>query len=250
MEISKRYRRIKVVAYTTIAKPSNGTVQKAKVLLKLSPITYKNNGKEHKVEAYYIKGLKGVLRHAAMECARTKGLEVCHTSDKTTDKSGNELIPDGFHPLCSCYPDNECIIHRIFGSIHVPSKIKVWSLPVANIKHAEFESEHPLNNMHVATENRIALSYDGRAIQDFREGYLSGEFTFFVDVTKLDEEEIRFILESLLYIDTLGGGVSAGYGVVRLKEIVVEDVEDIRKLVKTEDGYKVVYEENVRVINV
>ncbi len=249
-EIKKKYKRIRVEAYTPIAKPSNGTVQKSKVLLKLAPVPYTNNGKEHKAEAYYIKGLKGLLRHAAMRCARAKGIEVCHTSDKEEDKHGNKLIPEGFHPLGSCYPLNECIIHKIFGSMHVPSKIRVWSPPIANIKHAEYRSDIPIVKMHIATENRIALSYDKKPIQDFKEGYISGDFTFFIDVTKLNDEELNFILESLLYIEELGGGVNAGYGKVMLRKIVLEEVEEIRKLVKTIDGYKVEYKEKVRVLNV
>jgi len=248
LAVEKVYRRIRVEAYTPIAKPANGSVQKSKVLLKLAPITYRNNGKEHRVEAYLIKGLKGLLRHAAMECARSKGLEVCHTSDKTEDKQGNKLIPEGFHPLGSCYPQNECILHRIFGSMHVPSKIRVWANPVANIKHEEYEVSSPVNKMQVATENRIALSYGGTAIQDFRESYISGDFTFFIDITKLGEEEVQFLLESLLYVEGMGGGVNSGYGRIILRKIAVEEVKEIRRLIPNGNGYDVKYEERVRAL--
>jgi len=248
LAVEKVYRRIRVEAYTPIAKPANSTVQKSKVLLKLAPITYRNNGKEHRVESYLIKGLKGLLRHAAMECARSKGLEVCHTSDKTEDKQGNKLIPEGFHPLGSCYPLNECILHRIFGSMHAQSKIRVWAYPVANIKHEQYEVDNPVNRMHVATENRIALSYGGIPIQDFREVYISGDFTFFIDITKLCEEEVQFLLESLLYVESMGGGVNSGYGRIILRKIAVEEVKEIRRLIPNGNGYDVKYEEKVRAL--
>ena len=63
--------------------------------LRLYPVSYKyTSGKEEKettVETYYIKGLKGAIRHEMMRICKNNNLEVCHTTDKETDKSGNKL---------------------------------------------------------------------------------------------------------------------------------------------------------------
>jgi CRISPR/Cas system CSM-associated protein Csm3 (group 7 of RAMP superfamily) len=171
-----------------------------------------------------------------MRLAKECGIQVCHTSEKTQLKDGTSLIPAGFHPLGACDITNPCILRSIFGTFREESRIKVTADPLARIKHKEYTPEIPVQNVHIATENRIALSYDGIPIQDFRQSYFSGTFTFEIDVTKLSVDEVKFLMESLLYIEYLGGGKNSGYGKVTIVDFEYQELAIERTAIKNGDG--------------
>ncbi len=229
-----------VRAYTPIAKPLNASIQKNSTMLLLGEIPYINGDKTFNTKVYYIKGLRGMLRHAAMKLAYDCGIEVCHTSEKTELKDGIKLMPAGFHVLGSCDPP--CILQHIFGSFRNESRISVLADPITSISHKDYTINVAVQKVHIASENRIAMSFDGIPIQDFRESYFSGYFTFSIDVTQLTDEEIKFLLESLLYIETLGGGKNAGYGQVKLLDFDLLQVELNKTIKKDNESYKFVEE--------
>ncbi len=229
-------KQIVVRAYTPIAKPLNASIQKNSTMLLLGEIPYVNGDKVFNTKVYYIKGLRGMLRHAAMKLAYDCGIEVCHTSEKTELKDGTKLMPVGFHVLGSCDPP--CMLQRIFGSFHKESRISVSADPITSISHKDYETNVAVQKVHIASETRIALSFDGVPIQDFRQSYFSGYFTFSIDVTQLTDEEIKFLIESLLYIETLGGGKNAGYGQVKLLDFDLQNVDIEKKLERNDGIYK------------
>jgi CRISPR/Cas system CSM-associated protein Csm3 (group 7 of RAMP superfamily) len=231
---------IVVRAYTPIAKPLNASIQKNSTMLLLGEIPYINGGKTFNTKVYYIKGLRGMLRHAAMALAYDCGIEVCHTSEKTELKDGTKLMPVGFHVLGSCDPP--CILQRIFGSFRKESRISVLADPITSISQKDYTTNVAVQKVHIASEIRIAMSFDGIPIQDFRESYFSGYFTFSIDVTQLTDVEIKFLLESLLYIETLGGGKNAGYGQVKLLDFDLLQVELDKTIKKDNESYKFVEE--------
>ena len=234
--MKKTKKQIVVRAFTPIAKPINASVQKNSTMLLLGEVTYQNGSKDFNTKMYFLKGIRGMLRHACMRLAKSCGIEVCHTSEKTELKDGTPLIPDGFHPLGACDDMNPCILRRIFGTFREESHIKVSADPLARIKHKEYTPEIPVQNVHIATESRIALSYDGIPIQDFRESYFAGAFTFEIDVTKLSVDEVKFLMESLLYIEHLGGGKNAGYGKVTVLDFEYQELVIERNAVKNGNG--------------
>ena len=59
---------------------------------------------------------------------------------------------------------------------------------------------------------------------------------------------MQFLLESLLYVESMGGGVNSGYGRIILRKIAVEEVKEIRRLIPNGNGYNVKYEERVRTL--
>jgi CRISPR/Cas system CSM-associated protein Csm3 (group 7 of RAMP superfamily) len=105
-----------------------------------------------------------------------------------------------------------------------------------------------VQKVHISSENRVALSFDGIPIQDFRESYFSGYFTFSVDVTQLTNGEIKFLMKSLLYIETLGGGKNAGYGQVKLLDFDLQKIETTKKVERDNGVYKFVEETEVESI--
>jgi len=229
-----------VRAYTPIAKPLNASIQKNSTMLLLGEIPYVNGEKTFNTKVYYIKGLRGMLRHASMALAHDSGIEVCHTSEKTELKDGTKLIPEGFHSLGTCDPP--CILRNIFGSFREESRISVSADPITSISHKEYTTEVAVQKVHISSENRIALSFDGIPIQDFRESYFSGYFMFSIDVTQLTNNEIKFLIESLLYIETLGGGKNAGYGQVKLLDFDLQKIEAMKTVERENDVYKVTEE--------
>lgn len=244
--MKKTKKQLVVRAYTPIAKPLNASIQKNSTMLLLGEIPYINGEKTFNTKVYYIKGLRGMLRHAAMSLAQDCGIEVCHTSEKTELKDGTKLIPNGFHPLGAC--DTPCMLRRIFGSFREESRISVYADPITSISHKEYNTDVAVQRVHISSENRIALSYEGIPIQDFRESYFSGYFSFFIDVTNLTDDEIKFLMESLLYIETLGGSKNAGYGRVKIFDFEVQKIEVKRKIKRENEAYKVVEETELQPI--
>jgi hypothetical protein len=244
--MKKNKKRIVVRAFTPIAKPINTTIQKNSAMLLLGEIPYVNGSKIFNTKLYYLKGLRGMLRHACMDLAHDYGIEVCHSSEKTELKDGTKLIPKGFHPLGACNPP--CILRRIFGTFREDSRIIVSAEPITSISHKDYTTEVPVQKVHIASENRIALSYDRISIQDFRQSYFSGYFTFFIDVTQLTDDEIKFLLESLLHIEYYGGGKNAGYGHVKILDVEPQQIVIERKFESINGTLKVVEDEKVTLL--
>jgi hypothetical protein len=232
----KKTKKVIVVrCQTPIAKPTNTSIQKTSAMLLLGHLKYKNGTKDFNTKMYLLKGVRGMLRHAGMKLAKTCNMEVCHSSEKEALQDGTQLIPKGFHALGSCDPMNPCILRGIFGTFREESRIKASSDPLASIKHKEYTTEFPIQNVHIATEHRIALSFEGTPIQDFKQVYFAGTFTFQIDVSKLNEDEIKFLMESILYIDQLGGGKNTGYGQVTVLDFEYQELVIVRKAVKNGD---------------
>ncbi len=246
VNVKQTKKQIVIRAYTPIAKPHNASIQKNSTMLLLGEISYESGSKAFNTKLYYIKGVRGMLRHAAMSLAQDCGIEVCHSSEKTELKDGTQLVPSGFHPLGSCDPP--CILRRIFGTFREESSISVLVDPIASIKHKEYTTELPAQKVHISTENRIALAYDRMAIQDFRESYFSGYFNFVIDITNLTDDEIKFIVESLLYIETLGSGKNAGYGCIKILEVEIQNVHVLRNVTMDNGVYKIIEEIEVKPI--
>lgn len=234
-------KQIVVHAFTPIAKPINASIQKNSSMLLLGKLPYVNGEKTFNTKFYYIKGIRGMLRHACMELAQDCNIEVCHSSEKTELKDGKSVLPQGFHALGTCDPP--CILRTIFGTFREKSSIVVAADPIASIKHKDYSTIVPVQNVHIASENRIALAYDGIPIQDFRESYFSGFFSFQIDVTNLTDGEIKFLIEAMLYVEILGAGRSSGYGCVKILNIALQKVETIRRIEEDSEGnYKIIEE--------
>ncbi len=215
---------LRVYCYTPISKPLNGSIPRSNTshFLRLCPVEYTyKNGKEEKIaktETYLIKGIRGAVRHQVMKLCHSHGLEVCHTSDKETDKHGNQLLPKGFHLIGSCKNTDECIIHQVFGSKRSTSLISVYADPITSINHATARISQNLQNVQIATEHRMVQSYDGNSIQDFGERYFSGEFYFEIDVTQCEKSQLGMLIEAIMNLHKLGGGFNSGYGHIRIQK--------------------------------
>jgi hypothetical protein len=242
MIVSRKFKRIKITAQTPIAKPGNGQVTGGKINNLLLISNGEENGKEGKT--YLIKGLRGLLNHSMMALAKQRGVEVCHSSDKEETQSGEKLLPEGYHPNGKCYPENECIRHRIMGSINKQSVLRFEPVIITSVysKNKEMNAQ----KMHIATEKRNSLMQGTkRGIQDFGERYISGEFTLIIELLKeVSREELGFLLQSILYMPELGlgGSVNNGAGKIILEEVALQEVERTRTIKKG----KVIEEEKER----
>ena len=222
--INSPQRILKVYCYTPIAKPLNGSLPRTSkaYFLRLEPITYSyGKGKEKKEEqseVYFIKGLRGALRHASMKVCFESGLEVCHSTDKEFDKQGNTLLPPGFHLLGACSHHKSCIVHEVYGSKGNKSLISVYAYPITSISHKTAELDYTIQNVHLAIENRVCMSFDGKPVQDYGEKYFSGHFTFEIDVSQCSRKHIGLLIRSILALEKLGRGFNAGYGHVEVKK--------------------------------
>lgn len=240
-----------VKVFSPICKPLNGSLSGSNTshLLKLWTFPYRyNNGKEYKeskATAYFIKGLRGAIRHQSMTQCKIRSLEVCHSSDKLSDKKGNKFLPEGFHLLGSCVENGECIIHSIYGSKNHRSKIRVSSLPIANISQKSFETDYSIQNVHISTENRVSIGFDGKAIQNFGDRYFGGEFEFEIDVTSCTPVEIGLLIESAMYLQKLGRGFNAGYAELITKSLTLINRITIR-IPNLIDAKEFIIEEHVK----
>ncbi|MFW9904680.1 MAG: hypothetical protein ACFFFH_10130 [Candidatus Thorarchaeota archaeon] len=215
---------LKIYCFTPIAKPMNGSLPSSKItnLLKLSSASYEyKNGKTIKsavVSTYFLKGLRGAVRHKIMEISQNVGIEVCHTTDKETDKHGNMLLPKGFHLLGSCQENEECIVHQLFGSKSNEGILRFWANPIANITEKTAIVDDKIQRVHISTENRINLTYDRKSVQDFKERYFSGNFEFEIDVTNCSPPQIGLLIEAIMNLEQYGRGFNSGYGKIKVKK--------------------------------
>jgi hypothetical protein len=236
---------LRVVAYTPIAKPLNGALPQSNIshFLRLYPVTYtymSNKNKKTAIsETYLIKGLRGAIRHQIMHRCSSIGLEVCHTSDKEYDKQGNSLLPEGFHRLGACRTNGECLVHQIFGSKGIKSLISVSADPITSISQKSAVTEEPVQNVHIATEKRICLSFDDKSIQDFGERYFSGYFTFEIDVTRCNDIQLGLLIDAIVNLEKLGRGFNTGYGRLKTKKFQLLERSVNRTLVWKEDSFLV-----------
>lgn len=270
-KIGKSQTILKVFCYTPIAKPLNGSLPRSNSshMLRLDSIPYKYKGKNGKKEKnakntkspkkakstksakgakrakvmnesfvvlYMLKGIKGILRRKIALICFEKGQEVCHSTDKETDKHGNKLLPEGFHQLGSCIDNGECILHQIFGSKGNEGIISVFADPIGKIGHKTAKIPERVQKVHIASENRINLSYTGKSIQDFNERYFSGYFTFEVDLSQCSLEQIGVIIEGAMNFDRLGRGYNTGYGHIEVKKLQLLKRTTTKNPVIADDG--------------
>lgn len=232
MIVSRKFKRIKVRVRTPIAKTGNGTIAGGKTNNFLLLGSDSENGKEGK--QYLVKGIRGLVNHAMMAIAKQKEVEVCHSSEKETTQKGEKIVPEGFHPKSSCYPENECILHRIMGSIYKPSILKFE--PVIIVSSLAKTISDVAHQVHIATEKQNALMQGvKKSIQDFGERYFAGKFTITIELLQeLTKEELGFLLKAILYMPELGLGrsINNGSGRLILQEIVLQEVIRTRRISK------------------
>ncbi|MFX0094138.1 MAG: RAMP superfamily CRISPR-associated protein [Candidatus Hodarchaeota archaeon] len=219
---------LKIYCKTLISKPLNGSVgnSKGSFMLKLAPVTYTYTNKQKKVlkgsvTAYYLKGLRGAIRHKVMNLCHDVGLEVCHSSDKKEDKERNSVIPEGFHPAGACAQNSgSCIVHSIFGGKLQRSLVTISADPIVSMnieKSAQFID--PVQLVHISTENRNAMAFKGNPLQDFSEAYFSGEFSFEMEVSQCSPAQLGLLITAAYNLERLGRGFSAGYGQLKVVKI-------------------------------
>ncbi|MFQ5981607.1 MAG: hypothetical protein ACE5OZ_25970 [Candidatus Heimdallarchaeota archaeon] len=243
--------------------------------LRLYPVTYKYTGqngeeKEETTELYQLKQIRGAFRHSGMQLMFDKGKETCHTSEKLKDKSGNALIPAGFHPLGWCNEEvrkqtmkrtkkeergelqalmktmtngtEACIIHQVFGRMGNEGLISVHADPITLLPHKTAKLNVRVQRVQTAFENRNAMSFEGKPIQDFQERFLSGYLTCEVIVTKCQPYQLGFVIQCALGLERLGRGYNAGYSRVEVQEfqLVERTISRIPKW--TKDRYEVTEE--------
>ncbi|MFQ5978383.1 MAG: hypothetical protein ACE5OZ_09665 [Candidatus Heimdallarchaeota archaeon] len=271
-----KHRKVLIVRfYMACGKPMNGPTPGGNktTFLRLYPVTYKysHNGeqKEDTTELYQLKQLRGTFRHSGMQLMFDHGKEVCHTSDKLKDKSGNSLIPDGFHPLGWCNEEvrkqalkrakkeergeqkdmmkavtngTSCIISQVFGRMGNEGLISVHADPITLLNHKTAKLNVRVQRIQTAFENRNAMSFEGKPIQDFKERFLSGYLTCEVIVTKCLPYQLGFVIQCVLGLERLGRSYNAGYGRVEVQSFQLVDRKISREPKWTEDRFEVVEE--------
>jgi len=243
--ITRKFKRLVVKIETPITKTGNGPAVGGKVNNLLLLGSENGNGKEGK--KYLVKGLRGWINHAMMALAKGEGIEVCHSSEKIETQKGERILPEGFHPAGKCSEEGkeECIKHKLMGSFRKPSKIRFE--PVIIISSQAKITSEGIQQVHIATENRNALTYHTKeAIQDFGERYFSGEFTLIIEfLEEPSKGELGFLLKAILYAPELGLGAASnnGAGKTKILEVVLQQVERSRGF--TKEG-KVLEEERTR----
>ncbi len=243
---------LKVFCYTPIAKPLNGSLPRSNNshFLKLYPASYSyGRGKEKntvETQTYMIKGLRGCLRHQAMETCNAKGLAVCHSTDKEMSKDGTPLLPEGFHLLGSCRKNGgSCILHTIFGSKGNEGKISVFAHPISAISHKTYEINIKVQNVQIATENRLNKTFGGISAQNFGERYFSGAFEFEIDVSRCSSEELGLLIEVIISLQKLGRGYNSGYGRINVRKFQLLERSITRKSIWDENDAFIIKELNV-----
>ncbi|MFX0173149.1 MAG: hypothetical protein ACFE9L_14730, partial [Candidatus Hodarchaeota archaeon] len=152
---------------------------------------------------------------------------------------GHSLLPEGFHLLGACRTNGECLVHQIFGSKGTKSLISVSADPITSISQKSAVTKEQVQNVHIATEKRICLSFDDKSIQDFRERYFSGYFTFEIDVTKCNTIQLGLLIEAIMNLENFGRGFNTGYGRLKIKQFQLLERSVSRTPMWNEDSFLV-----------
>ncbi len=244
--IERKFKRIVIDAQTPIAKTGNGLAVGGKV----NNLLLLGNGSENSKDdskRYLMKGIRGWINHAMMALAKEEGVEVCHSSSKTETQSGVNLLPEGFHARGKCLETEECIQHRLMGSISKPSKLKFEPVIIISTASKGKINDANTQKMHIATERRNSLVHKTKAaIQDFGERYFGGEFTIKIEfLEEVTKEELGYLLKGILNAQEIGLGaaVNNGSGKVNIHSVELQEV--IRSQGFDKNG-KVFEEEKIR----
>lgn len=236
----RTFKRLRIRMETPLASPANGPHKSGGKINNLLVLNGKGNDKR-----YLVKGFRGLICHSMMALAKQRGIEVCHSSQKTESQEGESFLPEGFHANGDCYPEQECIKHRLMGSIKKPSILKFE--PVIIVYKKASGKQDGAHKVQIATNNHNVLVYKTKkAIQDYGEKFFSGEFELVIELLeKLSKEELHFLIEAILYSPELGLGAKINNGSGRLKIHEVNYQKVIRTRTIGNKG-KIVEEEKVR----
>ena len=253
-------KRLKIQAYCQVLKTLNNNIGVNGIMMQLDNAIEWDTSKRNKLELRQIKGLKGWLRHKYMKYYNQKEIEVCYSTSKEEYKDRKVNIPRGYHLLGEC--DGKCPIYNIFGGIvtkkeksselNRTSKISIFCPPVISKEgyfklNDESKKQVGLNDynvMHFGIESSSAIGENDESLQNFSKQFLSGNFMFYIDISKLDMDEIKVLIDVLLKTDNqLGSSKTYGNGHIELKEIKYEDVNITYSL--CEDG-KIIKREDIK----
>ena len=201
--------------------------------------------KEGRGSSRVVKGVRGAIRHSDMRILYEKGIAYCSPTQKETFQgSGEPTLLNGEHLMGGC-GENPCPIRQLFGILGEPSLIKVWSDVLVQTDKAlnKIVPQKGVSFVHISTENRHQARRDGKTLQDFSEQYFSGEFRFYIEFSELPDWLLGLLLDGILNIRTLGGGVNSGYGRVEIKEVTFEQVSLERTLGSENNGSITIVEE-------
>jgi hypothetical protein len=235
----------------------------------------KGEVKSSEVEAYFIKGLNGLIRRSAVTMLLEKGIEVCNTTPRVINSKKLALTFEGTHPLGLCLESNQnafakevdlkdykniaskCEIMKIFGSIGQQNAASIRleipmilgsSLTEAMSKDFPFPYQvrgiSRMNNRHNRSMNELIA-------QDFSQRYIANEITFYINVSNLSKKQIGLMLVACERLRNFGGGLNAGYGQVFPIEIeVVRRSDEYRREDNGNGGKKLIRDLKEEVVEI
>ena len=191
--ISKTFKQVRIIGSTIIQMTPEGIPERGPPYLLFC-------GEEGSKSRYMLKGLRGLINHSMMAIARKEGLEVCHSTHARKTKDGDEIVLDGFHPNGACYPENECIKHRLMGS---PVRTSILQFEPALLF---FDSPKKLPEENPAPpKSKDKSSLPELAVYEFGKDCFEKEFILAIELTEeLSNEELGFLLKAVLYAPELG----------------------------------------------
>lgn len=208
--------------------------------------------KEERGVSRVVKGVRGALRHSIMQILHQKGIPYCSPTMKEKFQGSEETtLLKGEHLMGSC-GEEPCPIRQLFGMLGEESPMRVWSDVIIQTERpsANIIPQKGLAFVHNSTENRHQARRDKKSLQDFSEQYFSGEFNYYVELTKESHWWlIGLLVEGILGITHLGRGSNAGYGRIEVKSLAYEKVSLERKLGPENDEGKMIVIEEERIEN-
>lgn len=167
---------------------------------------------------FMVKGVRGWVNHSIMSLAKQEGIEVCNAFVKEGTQTDEEQIEEGFHRNGSCYPEEECIKHKLMGSTKKMSKLRFEPVLVSSKT-----TKDPQKNSQTV-------------FQEHGRNCFSGEFTIKIEFgEELSKEELGFLLKALEYAPNLRLGTVKfnDSGKVTIHSIELQEVTRSRWIDKT-----------------
>ena len=137
---------------------------------------------------------------------------------KEIESEINDLNHEGASALRSGdYDKAQMLMDRGVSTFALKNKVEDLQKEWEGIAKDSLTPEENVQNVHISMENRNARAFNSGSIQNFAEHYLSGNFTFEIDVTMCNEIQLGLIIEAVMKLRKLGRGCNSGYGRIFIK---------------------------------
>ena len=197
--------------------------------------------KQERLNVKLFTSLRGALRRAGMEILRDLRLPY------SVQALPEDQLPEGAHHPGECPdPENECLMCRVFGSLHHESIFKNYTPSLVNDPEHKLDMLQEVNHVLIRTHARNVLRPDGNTL-NFNQQYFAGEFVTYLQFPNglPNLVVLGFLVNCLEQCADVGAAKAWGAGKLFLQSYTLEKVEITYEREWVGEAYQLIRNETV-----